>query len=64
MKHIIEVDCETVEELQQHLTELQEQIKERVKIEKIDPSNQPFDKSVWIIDDNCYGHHSLHVYED
>jgi hypothetical protein len=64
MKHIIEVDCETIDQLQAHLTVLKDQIRKRAKKEKLNMAKEAFPISTFIIDDNCYGSHSMHVYED
>lgn len=64
MMHIIQIECETIGELYTHLTVLKKQIKKKAKKEKLNPAKEAFKENDSIIDDNCYGYHSLTVYED
>jgi environmental stress-induced protein Ves len=64
MKVIIEIDCETVNQLQNHLSVLKKDMRLRAKNQKLDHKTDPFKPSEFFTDSNCYGDHTATVYED
>lgn len=63
MKVIIEIDCETIIEVQAHLSVIKKQLKSHTKKMKYNP-DQELPNNTFLSDDNCYGSHTLHTYED
>lgn len=64
MKLIIEIDCETINQLHNHLTVLKKQIRSRAKQLKLDHQKEAFQVKTEFYDDNCYGMHMATVIED
>jgi hypothetical protein len=63
MNVLIEIECETIADLHTHLKELQKQIRKQAKVNKANPQKDDFPAGTQLEDDNCYGYHTLDVYE-
>lgn len=59
---MIEIQCDTIAELQQHLEVLQRQIMKQTRVNR-QLINDDFAVGTKIYDDNCYGTHELNVIE-
>lgn len=61
MKITIEVQCETVHELETHLRVLRTQIKKAQRAYKLNPDTDELPPKLVLEDNNCYGWHRLLV---
>lgn len=64
MKILIEIDCDTITELKQHLECLIHQIEKQAKVNKQNMDDDDFAVGTRLYDDNCYGSHELSVVEN
>lgn len=63
MKVLIEIDCESISELQAHLSALKREVKRHSKKMKFNPDGE-LPNNTFLSDDNCYGSHTLNSYEE
>jgi len=61
MRILIEIDCDTVNEITSHLKHLREQIKKEAAKKKLDIFSDEFEIGTELEDANCYGEHTLTV---
>lgn len=60
MEITIQITCESIGELQQHLSVMKQQVRSLMKREKLTPDDE-FNIGAVISDNNCYGIHDLNV---
>lgn len=63
MKVMIEIDCETINQLHNHLSVLKKQIRSRAKALVLDHTKEGFPAETQFYDDNCYGTHHAEIVE-
>lgn len=63
MKVTIKVDCDTINELALHLSQINRSIKKEAKKQKLNPEKDEFEgsKKIMFQDDNCYGEHLVWI---
>lgn len=64
MRVLIEIECDTVSDLHQHLDVMKRQVRKESKKQKLDPLHDEFPLETVLEDDNCYGSHELSVVPD
>lgn len=61
MKITIKIECDTIIEFRGHLEMLRDQIKKKVKSEKLDHFHEEFSNADNLDDNNCYGTHEVEI---
>ncbi len=64
MNITIEIDCETIQELGQHLSALRDQITSKARRNKLDIYKDEFTNGKGLSDNNCYGTHKVKITND
>ncbi len=60
MRVLIEIDCDTIQELTAHLTCMRDQVKKEMKKLKLNCDDE-FPLGTELEDNNCYGTHELTI---
>ena len=61
MRVLIEINCDTISDLHQHLDVMKRRVRKECKKLKLDPLNDEFPLELKLEDNNCYGEHELTV---
>lgn len=61
MRVLIEINCDTISDLHQHLDAMKRQVRKECKSRKLDPLHDDFPLDIELEDDNCYGEHQLKI---
>jgi len=61
MKIKIEIECDTIGQIGQHLRKVGEDIRKEAKRQKLNLLEDEFEKRQAFNDDNCYGEHTCRI---
>lgn len=61
MRILIEIECDTISDLHQHLDVMKRQVRKECKKQKLAPLDDEFPLNTVIEDNNCYGSHELKI---
>lgn len=61
MKTKIEIECDTIFEVYQHLRVISRQIRSEVKKQNLNAHEEEFPKRTKFYDNNCYGIHDVDI---
>lgn len=61
MNIIIDIECDTINELVEHLDTMKRQVLKQAQVNKVNPAKADFPEGTTLYDNNCYGSHELNV---